>query len=111
MLTCETTIQDEPVRATVVFDDDGDYDTVTLDKAVIDTDTARATLGDQIAERTAAAGIDLDCGDEPYLIADPGEVIDCTVTGTDKGTRLEILVKGVDGSVTWSLLDGEPGAG
>ena len=103
-LTCDTTIQGTPVKATVVFDSSGNYDTVTLDKAVIDTDTARTTLAGQIQEQTTTTGIDLDCGGQPYLIADPGAVIDCSVSGTDAGTHIKITVKGVDGSVTWDLV-------
>jgi hypothetical protein len=103
-LTCDTTIEGTPVKATVVFDDDGNYDTVTLDKAVIDTEKAREALGGQIEDQTDATDVDLDCGPQPYLIADPGDVIDCAVTGTPDGSRIEITVKAVDGSVTWNLL-------
>jgi hypothetical protein len=104
MLTCDTTIQGTPVKATVVFDDDGNYDTVTLDKAVIDTDKARETLGGQIEDQTRETGVELDCGPLPYLIADPGDVIDCDVTGSSQGSRIEITVKAVDGSVEWDLM-------
>jgi hypothetical protein len=104
VLTCDTTIQGTPVKASVMFDDQGDYDTVTLDKAVIDTEKARSTLAGQIMDQTGETGVTLDCGQQAYLIANPGDVIDCAVTGSTQGKRIEITVKGVDGSVTWDLV-------
>jgi hypothetical protein len=104
VLTCDTTIQGTPVKASVMFDDDGNYDTVTLDKAVIDTQTARTTLAGQIMQRTNETGVTLDCGPQAYLIANPGDVIDCAVSGSSQGKRIEITVKDVKGSVTWDLV-------
>jgi hypothetical protein len=104
VLTCDTTIQGTPVKASVTFDDNGNYETVTLDKAVIDTETARTTLAGQIMDKTQSTGVTLDCGPQPYLIANPGDVIDCAVSGASQGKRIEITVKDVNGSVTWDLV-------
>ncbi len=104
LLTCDTTIQGTPVKASVRFDDHGNYDTVTLDKAVIDTETARTTLAAQIMAKTQATEVTLDCGPQAYLIANPGDVIDCAVSGTTTGKRIEITVNDVAGSVTWDLV-------
>jgi hypothetical protein len=104
VLTCDTTIQGSPVKASVRFDDHGDYDTVTLDKAVIDAETARTTLAGQIMEQTHETGVTLDCGPQAYLIANPHDVIDCAVSGSAQGKRIEITVEDVNGSVSWNLV-------
>jgi hypothetical protein len=103
-LTCDTTLQGAPVKASVTFDDKGDYDTVTLDKAVIDTQTAQQTIPGQILSDTGGQRVTIDCGPQPYLIGAVGDTFSCTVSGAPSPVRLMITVTDVHGGLTTQLL-------
>jgi hypothetical protein len=88
----------------VTFDDDGNYDTVTLDKAVIDTETAQQTIPGELLDQTDGRPITLDCGAQPYLIGAVGDTFSCSVSGARSATRLMITVTDVAGGLTTQLL-------
>jgi hypothetical protein len=104
-LTCSTTVDGAPVQASVQFvDDHGSYETVTLDKAVIDTATAQQAIADRLGAQDDSHDVSLDCGTQPYLIGDAGATFDCAVEGVATSSRLRITVTDVKGNLTTQLL-------
>ena len=103
-LTCDTTLQGTPVKASVTFDDNGDYDTVTLDKAVIDREAAQQTIPGEILADTDGRAVTLDCGSQPYLIGSVGDTFSCSVTGSQKAVSLTITVTDLAGGLKTQLV-------
>ena len=101
---CTARVEGQPVLLQVTqSDNEGNVD-VVLVQAIIDLKQAVTLVEQQVG---AAKGIPVqaDCGNQRYLVKDPGSTFDCRATPKSGGasSRVVVTVKDVEGNVDLRL--------